>query len=87
MRILNLSSFHYPRAGHEHAESVPVIHNKWRRSNVQVQVVEDRLAPGAGDLERLNQQEERVQLVVRRICLGIRCLQMICAYFSAVSRG
>ena len=64
-------------AGHRRgaSESVPIIHEKWRRTpDLRV------LAPGNGDLERARKEDEVVKLRLRRIRLVVRGLQMICSY-------
>lgn len=56
------------------SESVPCIHEKWRRTP-EICV----LAPGNGDLERARKVDEVVKLRLRRLRLGIRGLQMVCS--------
>lgn len=73
--------FRYPRAGRrERVESVPVIHEKWRRRTPNC------LAPGGGDLERLRDEEKKVETIMKRLRLTLRVLQMIVAYIP-YSRG
>lgn len=67
-----------PRAGRggskKGSESMPFIHEKWRKSEVCI------LAPGNGDLERAKVEDDKIKLRLRRLRLGIRWLQMICSY-------
>ena len=56
------------------SESIPFIHEKWRKSDLCT------LAPGTGDLERARGEDERIKLRLRRLRVGIRWLQMICSY-------
>lgn len=70
----SLFKFGTPRAGRRPSESQPFIHEKWRRSRAEV------LAPGTGDLERLRLEDLRVKLILRRLRLVVRGLQLICSY-------
>jgi hypothetical protein len=65
----------YSRRGRSQSVSVPFIREKWSRSP-------SVLAPGAGDLERMKKEDEKVQLRIRRLYLTIRIVQMICSYFT-----
>ena len=71
----SLSKFKYPRAGHRGtgSESIPFIHEKWRKSP-------EMLAPGQGDLDRARLEDAKIKLRIRRLRLVIRWLQMICSY-------
>lgn len=68
----SLFKFGTPRAGRRPSKSKPFIHEKWRRSR-------EVLAPGTGDLERLRLEDQRVKLILRRLRLVVRGLQMICS--------
>ena len=73
--VTNLMEFGNPRAGRRNrAESVPFIHEKWRRSN------DVHIRTPRGNLERV-QEDERDKLIYWRLRLGIRVLQMICSYY------
>lgn len=72
-RTPNLLKFGTPRAGRRPSESQPFIHEKWRRSR-------EMLAPGTGDLERLRLEDLKVKLILRRLRVVVRGLQMICSY-------
>ena len=74
-KVTNLLTFGHPRAGRRgRSESVPFIHEKWRRSK-------EILKSGTGgDLERLKKEHERYNLILGRIRLSVRGLQMICSY-------
>ena len=73
-RLRSFVTFGLPRAGRRgRSESVPFIHEKWRRSK-------EMLAPGTGDLERLKKEDLRLKLITRRIRLTVRILQMIFSY-------
>lgn len=76
-KVTNLLTFGPPRAGRRgRSESVPFIHEKWRRSK-------EILKSGTGgDLERLKKENERYKLILGRIRLSVRGLQMICSYIS-----
>ena len=77
-RGLKMFGFRGPRAGRrgskKGSESMPFIHEKWRKSEVCI------LAPGNGDLERAKVDDDKIKLRLRRLRLGIRWLQMICSY-------
>jgi len=71
--------FRYPYVGRGGSkkgvsESVPFIHEKWRKSELCV------TAPGPGDLERAKAEDNRIKLRIRRLRLALRSLQMICSY-------
>jgi hypothetical protein len=73
-KLTSFVTFGHPRAGRRgRSESVPFIHEKWRRSK-------DVLAPGTGDLERLKKEDLRLKRITRRIRLTVRILQMIFSY-------
>ena len=76
-KVTNLLTFGHPRAGRRgRSESVPVIHDKWRRSkDVLTSATED-------DLERLKKEDARRKLIFGRTRLGVRGLQMIFSFFS-----
>lgn len=61
------------------SESMPFIHEKWRKSDLYT------LAPGKGDLERAKVEDDKIKLRLRRLRLGIRWLQMICSYDPPLS--
>jgi hypothetical protein len=67
-----LLKFGTPRAGRRPSESQPYNHEKWRKSK-------EMLAPGTGDLERLRLQDIKVKLILRRLRLVVRGLQLICS--------
>lgn len=80
-KMTNILTFGHPRAGRrDRSESVPFIHEKWRRSR-------EVLAPGTGDLERLKKEDIRVKLILRRIRLCVRLLQMISSYARNLGGG
>jgi hypothetical protein len=67
--------FRHAGHGRSQSESVPFIHEKWRRTP-EIHV----LAPGNGDLERARREDEVIKLRLRRLRFGIRGLQMACSY-------
>jgi hypothetical protein len=74
--LTNVLKFGHSRAGRrDRSESVPIIHEKWRRSR-------EMLAPGAGDIERLKKRDLKVKLILKKVRLSGRILQMICSYFQ-----
>ena len=81
-KVTNLLTFGHPRAGRRgRSESVPFIHEKWRRSK------EILKSATQGDLERLKKENERSKLILGRIRLSVRGLQMICSYISLLRRN
>jgi len=71
-----LLHFGHPRAGrrgNNSQQSIPVIHEKWRRSR-------EMLAPGMGDLERCKRQDKKSKSRLLRIRQVILCLQLISSY-------
>jgi len=62
------------RASKIGSESMPFIHEKWRKSDICT------LAPGTGDLERATREDDKIKLKLRRLRVGIRWFQMICSY-------
>jgi hypothetical protein len=61
------------RRGNNSQQSIPVIHEKWRRSR-------ELLAPGTGDLERCKRENEKGKFVLRRLRQVILGLQVISSY-------
>jgi hypothetical protein len=61
------------RRGNNSQQSIPVIHEKWRRSR-------ELLAPGTGDLERCKREDEKGKFVLRRLRQVILSLKIISSY-------
>lgn len=71
-KLTSILKFGHVRTGgrRDRSESVPFIHEKWRRSR-------EVLAPGTGDLERLKREDLKVKVILMRVRVGVRILQMI----------
>lgn len=66
------------RRGNNSQQSIPMIHEKWRRSR-------ELLAPGTGDLERCKREDEKGRFVLRRLWQAILALKIISSYVTLIS--